>query len=744
MNVKKFSNIVYVLIVGMLVLSLSGCGGSSNNNGSTTTTSKLMVVSSAAFVSGDTYQIYKGGSIRGTDPTIQNKRLYVAPAESNATPVTLNLQFSDTASNDTPFVITKADGTNETVVFAFNPNGAVGSNDTTSTGVIRWGGTLQKYSGLTISSVSGSEFEFVPSVIDIDTSDVVDIVLSTDDTATVNGTSISAQDYVWHLKPDYAGEYWTYGQSGTTKYTKKSQVEKLVDMTEGVYIARDIRYAPKTFTYSESNTATKSNGTAEGDSDTLYVAYYNSDAENIPDSTYKYIAVALPSGMGDAPGGDMGSMTGTPPDQNGQEMGTPPNQSSQSGTPPAMPGSNFRASAGSFSDIVKAMVHTEDEAYDNPVLHITEPGTYRLSGSWNGQIWVDTDDDVSTDKVALILNGVTVNCNVAPALVFKKVYECYDSSTYSESDVASGYETINEKLLDSNDVYAGAVVVIANGTTNTFTGTNVPRLNDVTVNTDDSYTSSDLGNYVKAQEKLYKLDGAFHSRRSMVIGLADGATSGTLNVNSDYEGLDSEMHLLINSGTINVTADDDGINVNEDNMSVFYLEGGTVTVKSSGGDGIDSNGYVVATGGKLYISAGSTAIGAAGESGIDADKYVEITDNAAYYWAQAGSTNWTLQNSYSGTSENAPQQTNQPTTNDQQTTTNQETTTQQQTTTQSNTETAIDSNGNTTTVTFQATTSDTKLGYRPVDERTAAEVATSGTNFKVLSGYNDFAGITNN
>ncbi|MBQ7069609.1 MAG: hypothetical protein IJM82_10670, partial [Synergistaceae bacterium] len=166
MNVKKFSNIVYVLILGMLVLSLSGCGGSSNNNnGSTTTTSKLMVVSSAAFVSGDTYNIYKGGSIRGTDPTIQNKRLYVAPAESNATPVTLNLQFSDTASNDTPFVITKADGTDE-VVFAFNPDGAVGSNDTTSTGVMRWGGTLQKYSGLTISSVSGSEL--IPSVISVE------------------------------------------------------------------------------------------------------------------------------------------------------------------------------------------------------------------------------------------------------------------------------------------------------------------------------------------------------------------------------------------------------------------------------------------------------------------------------------------------------------------------------------------------------------------------------------------------
>ncbi|MBR0315783.1 MAG: carbohydrate-binding domain-containing protein [Synergistaceae bacterium] len=732
MNVKKFSNIVYVLILGMFVLSLSGCGGSSNNNNnnSTTTASKLMVVRSAAFVSGDTYQIYKGNNVSVLEEAVKTKKLYVAPAASGAEINTLNLQFSGTASNDEPFVITKSDG--QTVVVAYNPSGT--GTDTTTTTVTRYGGGTQqqKYTGLTISSVSGSEL--IPSGISVEGTPVV-VTLKEDGTATysyegVSQGSVPTNDFIWAISEDVAGEYWV--QNGEIIDDADNLT---ITSSDGLYIANDIVYVPDTLNFLESQTVTKANGTAEGDSDKLYVAYYSAEAVG---TANKYIVAALPDSMG---------MGGTP----GGDMGTPPNQSSQGGTPPEMPGSNFRASAGNFDSIVEAMTHSAAEAKKNPVLHITKSGSYKLKGTWNGQIWIDIPDYSTTStkktkkdsdaKVLLILDGVTVKCTVAPALVFKKVYECGPSDS---ADVKADYKTLNTQLLNEGDLFAGAAVVIADGTTNTFTGTNVARLNDVTVNTDDGYTTSDVGNYVKAQEKLYKLDGAFHSRMSMVIGLEDGATSGTLNVDADYEGLDSEMHMLINSGTINVTADDDGINVNEDNMSVFYLEGGTVTVKSSGGDGIDSNGYVVATGGKLYISAGSTAIGAAGESGIDADKYVEITDNAAYYWAQAGSTNWTLQNSYSGTSENAPQQTNQPTTNDQQTTTNQETTTQQQTTTQSNTETAIDSNGNTTTVTFQATTSDTKLGYRPVDERTAAEVATSGTNFKVLSGYNDFAGITNN
>ena len=178
-------------------------------------------------------------------------------------------------------------------------------------------------------------------------------------------------------------------------------------------------------------------------------------------------------------------------------------------------------------------------------------------------------------------------------------------------------------LMEDDDgvIQAGSIVVIADGSKNSFKGTNVARLNKVSLNEDDGYTTSHIGTYVKAQEKMYKLDGAFHSRRSMVIGLEDGATSGTLNITSEYEGLDSEMHMVIDSGTINVTADDDGINVNEDDTSVFIMTGGSLTV-TAGGDGIDSNGYVVFTGAdKLSITSSG-----AGDNAIDYDVGMYMAD----------------------------------------------------------------------------------------------------------------------
>ncbi|MBR0234807.1 MAG: hypothetical protein IJQ47_12220, partial [Synergistaceae bacterium] len=312
MNVKKFSNIVYVLILGMFVLSLSGCGGSSNNNNnnSTTTASKLMVVRSAAFVSGDTYQIYKGNNVSVLEEAVKTKKLYVAPAASGAEINTLNLQFSGTASNDEPFVITKSDG--QTVVVAYNPSGT--GTDTTTTTVTRYGGGTQqqKYTGLTISSVSGSEL--IPSGISVEGTPVV-VTLKEDGTATysyegVSQGSVPTNDFIWAISEDVAGEYWV--QNGEIIDDADNLT---ITSSDGLYIANDIVYVPDTLNFLESQTVTKANGTAEGDSDKLYVAYYSAEAVG---TANKYIVAALPDsmGMGGAPGGDMGNMTGGPQNQN--------------------------------------------------------------------------------------------------------------------------------------------------------------------------------------------------------------------------------------------------------------------------------------------------------------------------------------------------------------------------------------------------------------------------------------------
>ncbi|MCQ2555074.1 MAG: carbohydrate-binding domain-containing protein [Clostridia bacterium] len=250
----------------------------------------------------------------------------------------------------------------------------------------------------------------------------------------------------------------------------------------------------------------------------------------------------------------------------------------------------------------KEMMHDKNEAYSNPVLHITEPGTYVLTGTWNGQIMVDLGDkdECFTDeskKVTLILDNCNVTCTVAPAFICYSAYEC--DNTWEDRETYSN-------TVDTKD--AGINIILADGSVNSFTGANIYRLLKPTYKKDST----------SVQKKLLKIDGAFYSYVSMNInGEKNG--SGILNVTSTtFEGMGSELHLTINGGYINVYSQDDAINVNEDNVSVFTMNDGTLHIFAglgAEGDGVDSNGYIVVNGGLI---AGGTPSGS--DSLLDSDR----------------------------------------------------------------------------------------------------------------------------
>ena len=260
------------------------------------------------------------------------------------------------------------------------------------------------------------------------------------------------------------------------------------------------------------------------------------------------------------------------------------------------------------NSIPSDMMHSEEEAYENAVLHITEAGTYLIQGEWHGQIWIDlgdTDDTFAdaSAKVTVILNGVDVTCTVAPAIVFYSVYEC-DNAWEERSEYGSAVDTAE----------AGANVIVADGTVNNFSGTNVYRMLKAKYKSDDSQSSIDGS--AALQKKARKMDGAFYSFVSMNI---DGGTLGTgvLNITAGYEGLDSELHLTVNGGSVNIFSQDDGINVNEDGVSTVTFNGGSVHILAGlgrEGDGIDSNGYLVVNGGTLITMANPNS-----DSGMDSD-----------------------------------------------------------------------------------------------------------------------------
>jgi len=274
--------------------------------------------------------------------------------------------------------------------------------------------------------------------------------------------------------------------------------------------------------------------------------------------------------------------------------------------------------------------HSAEEAAAHTVVNITRPGTYRISGTMEkGQIRVDLGEDAAADPeaaVTLVLDGLDINCEVAPAILFLNVYEC------------DGRWTAETASSDVDTSAAGANLVIADGSVNNVNGGHVAKIFE---------DGSD-------EEKLWKQDGAIYSYMSMNVS-GEEAGDGVLNLTADNEGLDSELHLTINSGNLNIFSDNDGINTNEDGVSVTTINGGNVHILAglgAEGDGIDSNGWLVINGGTVIASANPAA-----DAGLDSDmgSYVNggtvIAFGSSMDWAESDSRQVTMNLQFAGAKE---------------------------------------------------------------------------------------------
>ena len=261
--------------------------------------------------------------------------------------------------------------------------------------------------------------------------------------------------------------------------------------------------------------------------------------------------------------------------------------------------------------------HSAAEASAHTVVNITKPGNYVLSGKLSaGQIRVDLGDDAYEDPTAvvnLILNGVDITCTVAPAILFLNVYEC--DGNWSEETAKAQVDT----------TAAGANLILRAESSNTVNGSYVAKI----------YKDKD------GEKKLWKQDGAIYSYMSMNV-----AGTGSLDLTAENEGLDTELHLTINGGDIVIRSGNDGINTNEDNVSVTTINGGRIHILAGldqEGDGIDSNGYLVINGGTVISSAHPAA-----DAGLDSDlgSYINggsvIAFGSTMDWAESESSQVTM------------------------------------------------------------------------------------------------------
>ncbi len=117
-------------------------------------------------------------------------------------------------------------------------------------------------------------------------------------------------------------------------------------------------------------------------------------------------------------------------------------------------------------------------------------------------------------------------------------------------------------------------------------------------------------------------DDGFHSDTYLTIN------GGNINILNSFEGLESSV-ITINDGQIKIESSDDGINIaggNDDGPADpfappdegqwLHINGGYIVVSASGGDGIDSNGFMDMSGGTVIINGPTENFNAAIDYGF--------------------------------------------------------------------------------------------------------------------------------
>ena len=297
-------------------------------------------------------------------------------------------------------------------------------------------------------------------------------------------------------------------------------------------------------------------------------------------------------------------------------------------------------------------------------LTITGAGTYIVSGTCsNGTIVVKKN----VTGVTLVLDGLTLSASATAPITCNKgsgvtivaaagsinnladdqynnddIYT--DETTYPDIENAvikckdgsnvtiSGTGTINVTAYGKNGVKGGADLYEedADGNyTDVLLSTASLTIQDVTLNVsiahnykDPEDASSYDGDAIKSEKTLNILSGnitvsanddGIKCDYTLNIG-AEGTDGPTINVTKATEGIEGSV-VNVYSGNVYVTATDDGINAANGDIAdrstdfSYNQYGGYVYINVTNGDGIDSNGSVVLSGGTLEVYAPSQGDG---------------------------------------------------------------------------------------------------------------------------------------
>jgi len=290
------------------------------------------------------------------------------------------------------------------------------------------------------------------------------------------------------------------------------------------------------------------------------------------------------------------------------------------------------------ADLSEAVSYNLSDGED---VTITKAGVYILSGSANNaSVIIDADDQ---DKVQLVLNGVTITNDSAPAIYVKnadKVFVTTVKDTVNSLTVSGAFTTDGDTNTDAVIFSKDDLTLNGLGTLNIrSTDNGISCKDDLTV-TGGTYTITCSSDALEANDSIAIADGTFtidtgkdglHAENDEdnavgCIYICGGAFSinaqsdgiqgttivqidgGTFTI-SGSEGIEA-TYVQINGGTVNITATDDGINGSQKSSAytpTVEINGGDITISMGQGDtdGIDVNGNLYINGGTVDVTCNS-------------------------------------------------------------------------------------------------------------------------------------------
>ena len=319
---------------------------------------------------------------------------------------------------------------------------------------------------------------------------------------------------------------------------------------------------------------------------------------------------------------------------------------------------------------------------DGTFLTITASGTYLLSGSCeDGSVKVQK----GTTGVVLVLDGLTLSSQTTAPIICAKSTEVTieaaagtvntlsdtetkndgsddsdteanndgsndsntennnaegnDSETESGNDASSNSTAENAviKCKDGSQVVlcgTGELILQANGKNGIKSGASTGTEGDasltireltLTINApvNDAVNAESILNVESGTLEISAGDDALHSDGELNIG-ADGTDGPSISITSCYEGLEGTV-VNIFSGDIDLQSTDDCINAADSDQPngdfQINITGGSITASTSNGDGFDSNGDLIISGGSVAVWTAN----AADNEPLDADGTVTIS-----------------------------------------------------------------------------------------------------------------------